>query len=269
MHNDLSAYVGQAEFPALKAAVDSFAYCSRYLMQKAARDFGPHPGVVLYNCVDTSHSFRPAAGARHPKSLAFVGRLVPEKGVLEAIRVCQALNAADPEADWTLDTYGGAAPGVSSYETDYMRQVGALSAAVNREAGKDVVRLRGHVGHERLAESLARSTFFLYPCQWDEPFGMVLIEAMALGLIPVASRKGGIGEIVDHGVSGILIDEAGDEQRFASEILRLSGNPEALDALRRAALDRARRFSPENAAQDLRALLERLHVSAVTVGGSA
>ncbi|MBM0225695.1 glycosyltransferase family 4 protein [Micromonospora sp. ATA51] len=269
MHNDLLRYVDRREFPALKAAVNSFAFCSQYLAEKAVRDFGPHPGEVLYNCVDTSRAFRVAQGVRRPNSLAFVGRLIQEKGALEAIRVCQALNNIDSEAQWTLDIYGGAAAGVSLYETDYTRRVGMLCADVNRAAGREMVRLRGHLSHERLAESLAMTTFFLYPCQWEEPFGMVLIEAMALGLVPVASRKGGISEIVEHGVSGVLIDDAADDDGFASEILRLSKNADVLDAMRMRGLQSARRFSPENAAKELTALLDRLHGTALTVGDSS
>jgi glycosyltransferase involved in cell wall biosynthesis len=78
-----------------------------------------------------------------------------------------------------------------------------------------------------------------------EPFGMVVIEAMAIGKPVLASRAGGPEEIVEHGRSGILVDP-GDEQALAGEIAALLADPARRRALGDAGRDRARRaFSSE------------------------
>jgi lipopolysaccharide exporter len=168
------------------------------------------------------------------------------------------MDAEDPASHWTLDIYGGAASGDVSFETDYTRQVGYLCAEVNGLAGRDVVRLRGHLSHERLAASLALSTFFLYPCQWEEPFGMVLIEAMALGLIPIVSRKGGIPEIVSHRANGVLIDDPTDGGSFATEIFDVSRNNHLMDEMRAQGVASVQQFSPANVAKSLSIVVGRL-----------
>ena len=72
-----------------------------------------------------------------------------------------------------------------------------------------------------------------------EPFGMVVLEAMALGKPVVASRMGGPEEIVDHGRTGILVDP-GDEGRLSAELASLVADP-----ARRAGLGEAARLEVE------------------------
>ncbi|HEX2362130.1 MAG TPA: glycosyltransferase family 4 protein [Jiangellaceae bacterium] len=63
---------------------------------------------------------------------------------------------------------------------------------------------------ERKHELLARARALVMPIQWDEPFGMVMIEALASGTPVVALRRGAVPEIVDDGVNGFICDEPGE-----------------------------------------------------------
>lgn len=58
-------------------------------------------------------------------------------------------------------------------------------------------------------ELFSRAACLLFPITWDEPFGMVMVEAMACGTPVVATRRGSVPEIVDHGRTGIVVDEPG------------------------------------------------------------
>jgi glycosyltransferase involved in cell wall biosynthesis len=80
------------------------------------------------------------------------------------------------------------------------------------------------------------------PSLWHEPFGRVAIEAMAWGIPVIASRRGGLPEIVQPGVNGWLFEP--DEKESLPRFLR-SLNPETCRAMRGACLERARAFLPE------------------------
>lgn len=57
---------------------------------------------------------------------------------------------------------------------------------------------------------LAGAECLLFPIQWEEPFGMVMVEAMACGTPVVALRRGSVPEVVSHGVTGVIVDDVGD-----------------------------------------------------------
>src|SRR2546423_15237898 len=89
---------------------------------------------------------------------------------------------------------------------------------------------------------MAGSSTFLSPINWPEPFGLVMIEAMACGTPVIAFRSGSVPEVIDHGVTGFIVDDEDD----------------AITAIRRLAeLDRRtvrarfeERFSAKRMAQD-------------------
>lgn len=56
-------------------------------------------------------------------------------------------------------------------------------------------------------EALGRARALLFPIRWDEPFGLVLIEAMACGVPVIAFNRGAVSEIVKHGETGFIVDD--------------------------------------------------------------
>jgi glycosyltransferase involved in cell wall biosynthesis len=75
------------------------------------------------------------------------------------------------------------------------------------EANRDTVEYLGEVGGAQRVALLARARALIFPIQWPEPFGMVMIEAMACGTPTVAFRSGAVVEVIDDGVSGYIVDD--------------------------------------------------------------
>ena len=64
----------------------------------------------------------------------------------------------------------------------------------------------GEIGGERKNEFLRGASALLFPIDWAEPFGLVMIEALACGTPVIAWRNGSVPEIVEHGVTGFVVD---------------------------------------------------------------
>jgi glycosyltransferase involved in cell wall biosynthesis len=111
--------------------------------------------------------------------------------------------------------------------------------------------------HGEVLEIFRRSLAVVVPSLWSEPFGLVCLEAMATGTPVVASRIGGIVDIVDDGRTGILT-RAGDEREIAAALARLIGSPSLRARLGRAASLRAADFRAEAIVPRIEAVYRRL-----------
>jgi glycosyltransferase involved in cell wall biosynthesis len=150
--------------------------------------------------------------------LLWVGRMAPDKGPHRAIRVARA-------ARMPLVLAGPVQPGQEEF---FAREV---APHVDGRA----VRYAGEVGGPEKQRLFASARAFLMPIRWPEPFGVVMVEALAAGTPVIAFPEGSAPEILEHGRTGFLVD---DEDAMAAAV-RDAG---AIDPRRcRAA---ARRFSP-------------------------
>lgn len=130
---------------------------------------------------------RPARTGEGPR-LVYIGRLIPEKGPDIAVEVAVRTGAQ-------LDLLG---PVRSEHRRFFEETVRPHLGAR--------IRYRGHVPHDRLADYLTDASALLMPIRWQEPFGMVMIEAMAHGVPVIGFGRGAAPEVVAHGVSGYLVD---------------------------------------------------------------
>ncbi|WNV85105.1 glycosyltransferase family 4 protein [Umezawaea sp. Da 62-37] len=96
--------------------------------------------------------------------------------------------------------------------------------------------------HARIMAAFAAATAVAVPSRWPEPFGLVAVEAMAAGTAVVASRVGGLAEIVDYGVTGLLV-EPGDGRALSDALDNLLADPVRRHAMGLAAAARAMRFT--------------------------
>jgi glycosyltransferase involved in cell wall biosynthesis len=165
--------------------------------------------------------------------VGFVGRIEPRKGVLDLIAAAPAIRAGSPGAEVVIvgDDPWDAFP-------DYLAQV---------RAAPDVV----HVPWHENAPGLMRHFDVLVAPSHQEPFGTVISEAMAVGTPVVATRVGGLAEIVDDGVTGLLV-EPGEPDALAAAVLEVLGRRDAMSAAARQA---ARRFGADAYADRVEALI--------------
>jgi glycosyltransferase involved in cell wall biosynthesis len=169
------------------------------------------------------HSLRPAG--EPGDYLAFLGRLTADKGPEAAIRIARA--AGKPLH---------IAAKLPRGERGYFKET--LEPQID---GRQI-RLTGEVNDKTKEQFLAGAAALLFPIDWPEPFGLVMIEAMACGTPVIAFRSGSVPEVVDHGVTGFIVD---DEDEAVQAINRLG----ELD--RREVRARfEQRFSAERMAQD-------------------
>src|SRR3984893_2836078 len=121
--------------------------------------------------------------------LAFIGRISPEKGVEKAIKI--ARRAGIPLK---------IAAKVDKADLDY------YNAKIKRLLKGPGVEFIGEIGNHDKGEFLGRAMALLFPIDWPEPFGLVMIEAMANGTPVVAFRRGSVPEIIDDGLTGFIVD---------------------------------------------------------------
>ena len=136
--------------------------------------------------------------------LAFLGRLTADKGPEDAIRIARA-------ARMPLRI----AAKIPRSETAYFKN--KLEPNIDGQA----VQLVGEVDDVKKQPFLANAAGLLFPIDWPEPFGLVMIEAMACGTPVIAYRSGSVPEVVEDGVTGFIVD--GEEQaiRAVKELGRL------------------------------------------------
>ncbi len=144
--------------------------------------------ATIYHGIDLTR-FAPKFALSGEPYLAFLGRLSPEKGPLQAIQVAQALGMKlllAGKIDRVDRTF---------YESVLASQIDGTQIAYI-----------GELGHTAKVEFLRNAVACMFPVQWAEPFGLVMIEAMACGTPVFALRNGSVPEVIDHGVSGYVAD---------------------------------------------------------------
>lgn len=169
-------------------------------------------GRVVFGAIDTNPYVE---GGRLPKandvlSLLFVGRLTREKGVQTAIEAVAHLVRKNGINNLKLMVVGD---GESGY-------IDSLHAIVERESLASFVTFMPAQPKELLPALYQQADIFLFTSIWQEPFGRVIVEAMASGMAVVGTAVGGAAEILVHDENS-LVFEPGDSEHLARELKRL------------------------------------------------
>src|SRR5437764_13522715 len=121
--------------------------------------------------------------------LAFLGRVSPEKGLEQAITIAQRVGMPLKIA-----------AKVDRADQEYFDEV------IRPLLDHPLVEYLGEMGEADKADLLGQAYALLFPINWPEPFGLVMIEAMACGTPVVAYRRGSVPEVLDDGVTGWIVE---------------------------------------------------------------
>ena len=278
----LSQLDAQQITPRLSQA-DLVLGCSQFITGKIRQKYpsaaGKSETVYLGADVEQFHPETdevPLPDADAPKKLLFVARVSPEKGVhvlLDAFKLVESqypgvqldivgpaysvpyefvVALSDDEQVTELAEFYRSRNALKPGNFDYLP---FLQSKLSPEIAPKVI-FHGFVPHSHLKEMYHETDIFVFPSVWDEPFGMPLVEAMASEVPVVATRGGGITEIVDDGNTGLLVNR-GDADALAEALLILLN-----DDIRRRGMGKAARvraaehFSWQSGAETLLDLLE-------------
>lgn len=209
-----------ARLPARAVFANSIATARKQdAVQRAARS--PRPIYVVPSAVDlrefdptrapSKAECRCSLGLPADRPLvALVGRLQAWKGFHVLIDALPAIRSSIPNAELLL--VGGVHPTEADYGPSLQRRAEALGV-------REAVRFIGGVPHTETPRWMQAADLVIH-CSIDEPFGIVVIEAMALGKPVVAARSGGPLEVVRDEVDGLLADPT-DPRDVARQVTRL------------------------------------------------
>jgi glycosyltransferase involved in cell wall biosynthesis len=152
----------------------------------------PLPGLnwastVYHGLPQDLHTFREEPGTY----LAFLGRVSPEKGLDTAVEIAR-------QAGMPLKVAARIYPEEVYYFEEVIEPLFAASPWVE---------FVGEIGGQRKDEFLGNAHALLFPINWAEPFGLVMIEAMACGTPVVAFRRGSVPEVMTEGVTGFVVED--------------------------------------------------------------
>ncbi len=194
---------GRLDLPELPFVYEHFSEMPVVSISEAQRK--PLP---MANWVATIHHGLPCSQFQfHAKPgdyFAFLGRISPEKRVDRAIEIAKRVGIPLRVA-----------AKVDKADAEYFKQ------QIEPLFDDPLVEFLGEIGERDKSEFLGNARALLFPIDWPEPFGLVMIEAMATGTPVVAFRGGSVDEVIDDGVTGFIVDDLDRAVAAAERITEL------------------------------------------------
>jgi glycosyltransferase involved in cell wall biosynthesis len=229
----LTTIHGRLDLPEFVETYSTFADCPFVSISDSQRGPIPHLNwvrTVLHGMPAQLLTPQPVK----QEYAAFLGRISPEKGVDRAIRIAG-------KAGMKLRI----AAKVDNADKDYYDTL--IKPLIE---GNPDVEFIGEINDAQKPEFLSGAKALMFPINWPEPFGLVMIEAMACGTPVIAFNCGSVPEVLDHGVTGFIVNNIDQAVAALNKI-------DTLDrALVRATFDR--RFTARRMAEDYVDLYEEL-----------
>ena len=157
--------------------------------------------TVYHGFPEDLYRFEPRPG----DYLAFLGRVSPEKGLDRAIEIAR-------RTGYRLRV----AAKIDRVDRDY------YTRHIAAQLRQPHVEFLGEIGERDKQELLGGARALVFPINWPEPFGMVMVEAMACGTPVIAYRGGAVPEVLDHGVTGLICDSIDQAVAAVGRIHELS-----------------------------------------------
>jgi len=169
----------------------------------------------------------------HGKYLAFLGRISPEKGLDQAIAIAK-------RAGMPLKI----AAKVDRVDQEYFESV------IKPLLHHPLIEFIGEIGHAEKNDFLGNAYALVFPIDWPEPFGLVMIEAMGCGTPVIAYPRGSVPEVMEDGVTGFVVSHVEAAVKALERVPQLNRR-----AIRQCF---EQRFSAPRMARDYTAIYERL-----------
>jgi glycosyltransferase involved in cell wall biosynthesis len=196
---------GRLDLPEHHPVFETFSSIPVVSISNAQRRPVPQAGwrrTVYHGLPETLLTPRPI----RPSYLAFLGRIAPEKRADRAIRIAHRCNLPLKIA-----------AKVDAVDRDY------FDAEIRPLLDLGNVEFVGEIGDDQKSDFLSGATALIMPIDWPEPFGLVMIEAMACGTPVIAFNRGSAPEIIDDGITGFVVEDetsAINAVRLASQLSR-------------------------------------------------
>lgn len=200
----LTTLHGRLDLPELVPLYREFRDMPVVSISAAQRDplpFAHWMGTVYHGLPQHLYRFRAEPG----DYLAFIGRVAPEKRVDRAIAIAKRVGLPLKIA-----------AKVDAVDREYFESV------IEPLLDDPLVEYIGEIGEGEKQELLGEARVLLFPIDWPEPFGLVMIEAMACGTPVIALRRGSVPEIVEHGRTGFVVGDLDEAVAAAERIDELS-----------------------------------------------
>ncbi len=231
----LTTMHGRLDLPDLRPLFDRFHDLPVVSISNAQRRPLPRANwqATVYNGLPEGlHRFHPEPGTY----LAFLGRISPEKGIVQAIDIA----------------------GRAGMELRVAAKIDAADRSYYEEVVRPLLRqphvtFVGEIDEQQKNRFLGEAAALLFPIDWPEPFGMVMIEALACGTPVIAFGRGSVPEVLAHGACGFVVETADEAVQAVGRLGELS----------RWQCRRyfEQRFSARRMAEDYLAVYERLLAS--------
>ena len=210
----------------------NFVFNSRYTLERARRVGVDAPATVVYPGVD-ERFLAPCDGQPWRWRLAYVGRIDRQKGIDTAVRALARLPASATLAVW------------GTGDDRYVAELRELAA---RLGVGDRVRFKGFASAAELPSVYARADTVVFPVRWEEPFGLVPLEAMGVGRPVISTARGGTAEFLRAGENA-LVFAVDDDVGLADCVHRLADDPSLRERLREAGALTAAQYTVERFAR--------------------
>jgi glycosyltransferase involved in cell wall biosynthesis len=201
--SNLTTLHGRLDLPELVPLFREYSEMPVVSISHAQRAPLPHAnwvGTVHHGYPLDLFKFQPRPG----RYLAFLGRISPEKRVDRAIAIAKACG-------WPIRIAAKVDPVDSVY---FRNEIAPLFE-------DPLVDYIGEIGEADKNNFLGNAAALLFPIDWPEPFGLVMIEALACGTPVVAFRAGSVPEVIDHGVTGFVVDDVDEAVAATRQIAQI------------------------------------------------
>jgi glycosyltransferase involved in cell wall biosynthesis len=195
---------GRLDLPDLRPLYCEFQDMPLISISEAQRKplaFAHWQGTVYHGLPEDLFTFR-----AHPADyLVFLGRIAPEKGVDRAIEIAK-------RSGRTLKI----AAKVDRMDREY------FNTLIKPMLDHPLIEYLGEIGHEEKNELLGGACGLVFPIDWPEPFGLVMIEAFACGTPVLAFRRGSVPEIITNGVTGFVVKDVAEAVKSLDKLAGLN-----------------------------------------------